>query len=131
HAQYTNFGIKPEWFTHKSEILAGHCRDVDRDFEEITRSANFNIVCAGTENEVAERIGAIQSRLEKYVPPEKAVEQVRLYRHNSGTPEQVITSLKEWEALGLGYAIVYFPDTAYDLSSLELFASEVIPAFAG
>jgi hypothetical protein len=41
----------------------------------------------------------------------------------------VITSLKEWEALGLGYAIVYFPDAAYDLSSLELFAREVIPAF--
>lgn len=130
HAQYTNFGVKPEWFTHKSDVLAAHCRDLGRDFEEITRSANFNIVCAGTETEVADRIGALQSRLEKYVPPEKAEEQVRLYRHNSGTPEQVIASLKEWEALGLAYAIVYFPDAAYDLSGLELFAREVIPAFA-
>ncbi|HEU4915526.1 MAG TPA: LLM class F420-dependent oxidoreductase [Acidimicrobiia bacterium] len=129
HAQYTNFGIKPEWFTHKSEVLAAHCRDVGRDFEEITRSANFNIICAGTEAEVADRIGALQARLEKYVPPAKAEEQIRLYRHNSGTPEQVITSLKEWEALGLAYAIVYFPDAAYDLSGLELFAREVVPAF--
>jgi F420-dependent oxidoreductase-like protein len=130
HAQYTNFGVKPEWFAHKSEVLAGHCRDIGRDFDEITRSANFNIVCAETESEVDDRIRAAQSRLERYVPPEKAEEQLRLYRHNSGTPEQVIAGLKEWEALGLAYAIVYFPDAAYDLSGLELFAREVIPAFA-
>jgi F420-dependent oxidoreductase-like protein len=129
HAQYTNFGVKPEWFAHKSEVLAGHCREVGRDFEEITRSANFNIVCAGTEAEAKERIGAVQARMEKHVSPEKAEEQIRLYRHNSGTPEQVISSLKEWEALGLAYAIVYFPDAAYDLSSIDLFAREVIPAF--
>jgi alkanesulfonate monooxygenase SsuD/methylene tetrahydromethanopterin reductase-like flavin-dependent oxidoreductase (luciferase family) len=129
HAQYTNFGVKPEWFAHKSEVLAGHCREVGRDFEEITRSANFNIVCAGSEAEAKERIEEVRARLEEHVPPEKAEEQVRLYRHNSGTPEQVITSLKEWEALGLAYAIVYFPDAAYDLSSIDLFAREVIPAF--
>jgi alkanesulfonate monooxygenase SsuD/methylene tetrahydromethanopterin reductase-like flavin-dependent oxidoreductase (luciferase family) len=129
HAQYTNFGVKPEWFAHKSEVLAGHCRDVGRDFDEITRSANFNIVCAETEAEAREKIEGIRARLEEHVAPEKAEEQIRLYRHNSGTPEQVITSLKEWEALGLAYAIVYFPDAAYDLSSIDLFAREVIPAF--
>jgi F420-dependent oxidoreductase-like protein len=129
HAQYTNFGVKPEWFSHKSEVLAGHCRDVGRDFDEITRSANFNIVCADSEAEVADRIGAVRDRFEEHVTPEKAEEQLRLYRHNSGTPEQVVESLRGWEKLGLAYAIVYFPDAAYDLSSLELFAREVIPAF--
>lgn len=128
HAQYTNFGVKPEWFSHKSEVLAGHCREVGRDFDEITRSANFNIVCADSEAEVADRIGAVRDRMEKHVATEKAEEQIRLYRHNSGTPEQVVDSLREWEKLGLAYAIVYFPDAAYDLSSLELFAREVIPA---
>jgi alkanesulfonate monooxygenase SsuD/methylene tetrahydromethanopterin reductase-like flavin-dependent oxidoreductase (luciferase family) len=129
HAQYTNFGVKPEWFSHKSEVLAAHCRDVGRDFDEITRSANFNIICAETEAEAADRIAAVQARLERHVPPEKAQEQMRLYRHNSGTPEQVIESLRDWEKRGLDYAIVYFPDTAYDLSSLDLFAREVIPEF--
>ncbi len=28
------------------------------------------------------------------------------------------------------YAIVYFPDPAYDMSSVELFAKEVIPALS-
>ena len=128
HAQYTNFGVKPEWFSHKSDVLAGHCRDLGRDFEEITRSANFNIVCADTEAEVADRIGAVRARFEEHVTAEKAEEQLRLYRHNSGTPEQVVDGLREWEKLGLAYAIAYFPDAAYDLSSLELFAREVIPA---
>ena len=31
---------------------------------------------------------------------------------------------------GLGYAIVYFPQAAYDPTDLELFAREVMPAFA-
>ena len=82
-----------------------------------------------TEAEAADRIAAVQARLERHVPPEKAQEQMRLYRHNSGTPEQVIESLRDWEKRGLDYAIVYFPDTAYDLSSLDLFAREVIPEF--
>ena len=130
HAQYTNFGIKPEWFTHKSEVLAGHCRDLGRDFDTITRSANFNIVCAETEAEVAEKLGGLKSRVGKYVTEERAAEFAKQFKYASGTPDQVISYLKEWEALGLGYAIVYFPDPAYDLSSLELFAREVVPAFA-
>ncbi|MDP9144534.1 MAG: LLM class F420-dependent oxidoreductase [Actinomycetota bacterium] len=131
HARYTNFGIKPDLFAQKSEVLAGHCRDIGRDFEEITRSANFNIVCAETEDGVEEKIARVESRMREHVPEEKAAEQARLYRHASGTPDQVVAYLKGWEALGLGYAIIYFPDPAYDLSSLELFAREVIPALAG
>lgn len=131
YAQYTNFGIKPEFFAHKSEVLAGHCRDLGRDFDEITRSANFNIVCAATEDGVEEKIRWLESRLREHVSEELAAQQAKLYRHASGTPDQVIAYLKEWEALGLGYAIVYFPDPAYDLTSLDLFAREVIPALAG
>jgi F420-dependent oxidoreductase-like protein len=131
HAQYTNFGIKPDLFAHKSDVLAGHCRDLGRDFDSITRSANFNIVCDETESGAQEKIRALESRLRQYVPEDRAAEQAKLYKYASGTPDQVISYLKDWEALGLGYAIIYFPDPAYDLSSLELFAREVMPAFFG
>ena len=131
HAQYTNFGIKPDLFAHKSEVLAGHCRDLGRDFDSITRSANFNIVCDETESGAQEKIRALESRMREYVPENRAAEQAKLYKYASGTPDQVISYLKDWEALGLGYAIIYFPDPAYDLSSLELFAREVMPAFSG
>ncbi len=128
YAQYSNFGIKPELFAHKSEVLAGHCRDVGRDFDEITRSANFNIVCAATEAEVEEKIRSLESRLREHVSEEKAAETARQFVHASGTPEQVVEYLGQWRDLGLGYAIVYFPDLAYDPGSLDLFAREVIPA---
>ena len=131
YAQYTNFGIKPDLFAHKSEVLEGHCRDVGRDFDEVTRSANFNIVCAETESEVEDKIAQVETRIREHVSEGRAAEQAKLYRYASGTPEQIITYFKEWESLGLAYAIVYFPDPAYDLSSLDLFASEVIPALVG
>jgi alkanesulfonate monooxygenase SsuD/methylene tetrahydromethanopterin reductase-like flavin-dependent oxidoreductase (luciferase family) len=47
-----------------------------------------------------------------------------------GTPERVIEHIKAYEAVGMEYAIVYFPDAAYGGESLEVFAREVIPAFA-
>ena len=46
HASYTNFGDVLDQFVDKSAILADHCRDLGRDFDEIVRSSNFNVVCA-------------------------------------------------------------------------------------
>src|SRR5690606_40136817 len=40
YADYTNFAGSPESFVHKSEVLAGHCREVGRDFDDITRTMN-------------------------------------------------------------------------------------------
>ena len=129
YAQYTNFGGDAlESFEAKSEILAGHCRDVGTDFDSITRSANFNILCAETEDRVEERKAWLLEHLGKYVSREKAERSVRLFDDASGTPEQIIARLKDYEKAGLGYAIVQFADVAYDRASLELFAKEVIPA---
>src|SRR4051812_22895843 len=43
YADYTNWDGDPETFSHKSDVLAGHCKDVGRDFDEITRTANYNV----------------------------------------------------------------------------------------
>lgn len=45
-----------------------------------------------------------------------------------GTPEQVVENLSRVRGLGLGYAILNFPEAAYDTSGMELFEREVIPA---
>ena len=47
-----------------------------------------------------------------------------------GTPEQIVERLNELKTVGLGYAIHYFPEAAHDLSGVELFEREVIPALA-
>jgi alkanesulfonate monooxygenase SsuD/methylene tetrahydromethanopterin reductase-like flavin-dependent oxidoreductase (luciferase family) len=46
----------------------------------------------------------------------------------SGTPEQIVEKLKRMRDLGCEYAILYFPEAAYDRSGIEQFAREVIPA---
>ena len=129
HASYTNFGVDLEQFKHKSEVLEGHCEDLGTDFDSIVRSSNFNIVCAETENEVEEKKQWVYEHFKKYVSEEKARRSAKDYDMMSGTPEQVAERLREWEEAGMTYAIVYFPDAAYDASSLDLFAREVIPAF--
>ena len=46
----------------------------------------------------------------------------------TGTPEQVVEKLAQMRDLGCDYAILYFPEAAYDRSGIELFEHEVIPA---
>ncbi|HEU4894548.1 MAG TPA: LLM class flavin-dependent oxidoreductase, partial [Acidimicrobiia bacterium] len=130
HAQYTNFGGDDlDVFVEKSAILQGHCADVGTDFDAIVRSANFNILCADTESGVEEKKQWFRDHMSRYVS-EKAVERwTRMYESSSGTPEQIVSKLKEFEGAGLDYAIVNFADVAYDRSSIDLFAREVMPNF--
>ncbi|PJJ73580.1 F420-dependent oxidoreductase-like protein [Diaminobutyricimonas aerilata] len=131
YAGYTNFAGTPEEFTHKSEVLRGHTDDLGRDFDSIVRSSNFNTILATSEAEVAERIDAIEARVTPALGADGAAKFVAEYRNGApavGTPEQVVERLREREALGLGYSIHYFPEAAYDRSSIELFEREVVPA---
>ena len=50
-------------------------------------------------------------------------------RLETPTKEKIVAELKEWEAVGMTYAIINFADAAYDSSGIELFAREVMPAF--
>jgi F420-dependent oxidoreductase-like protein len=132
HAQYTNFGGTPEEFTRKSELLRQHTIDAGTDFDAIVRSANYNTVLASTEAEVADRIDAIEARVSPFIGADEAAKFVAEYRSSTalgvGTPEQVVERLTHMKSLGLGYSIHYFPEAAYDRSSMELFEREVLPA---
>lgn len=129
HAQYTNFDGTPEGFAHKSKVLRGHCDDLGRDFAEITRSANYNVVLAPTEAGVADKLAWLEEHLARTVPAKAATEAAAARRGPLvGTPEQVVERLRQLEDLGMTYAITYFADAAYDRSSIELFEREVVPA---
>jgi F420-dependent oxidoreductase-like protein len=132
YAQYTNFSNDPEQFSHKREVLKGHTDAIGRDLGEITLSANFNTVIASSEAEVAERIAVIEDRVAPYLG-DRTEAFMHEYRGGAGlvgTPEQVIERLVALRERGLGYAIHYFPEHAYDRSGIELFQREVIPALA-
>ncbi len=131
YAQYTNFGWEPAEFTRKSAILAEHCKDVGTDFDAIVRSSNFNVVIAETEKDVADKLAWIQAHYTPLVSADQVERYLGLYSNGlTGTPEQIVDKLTELRALGLAYAISYFIDAAYDSTSIDLFANQVIPALA-
>ena len=133
YASYTNFDPAPEVFRRKSEILAGHCRDLGTDYAAITRSANYNVIVGETEKDVQDRLAWVKDHLLRYGTPEKiAASQVDGLAKGPlvGTPEQISEGLTALGKLGMSYAIFYFPELAYDRSGLNLFTEQVAPAFA-
>jgi F420-dependent oxidoreductase-like protein len=131
YAQYTNFTAAPEEFARKSEILAGHCREVGTDFGAIVRSANVNAVVGATQDDVQQRLQRVRDRLAALCGPEAADAMIAMNAapgNATGTPDQVVQSLTALKDLGCEYVICYFPEAAYDRSGIELFEREVIPA---
>lgn len=131
YGQYTNFSSEPSVFAHKSEVLAGHCRDVGTDYDAIVRSANFNAVIGTSQADVRDRVERLRAR-QATVADADAVNgmlaTVTAPESASGTTEQVIEKLARMRDLGCEYAILYFPEAAYDRSGVELFERAVIPA---
>lgn len=133
YAQYTNFTSEPDGFAHKSEVLAGHCRDVGTDFDAIVRSANINAVVGATETEVSDRLAGVKARMSALTGEAAAdamLNSMSTPAAGSGTPEQLVESLSKLRDLGCEYVICYFPEAAYDRSGIELFERQVIPALA-
>jgi F420-dependent oxidoreductase-like protein len=132
YADYTNFDATPETFRHKSEVLAKHCRDVGRDFDSIVRSGNYNVVIGATEKDVQDKLAWIRAHYEPLVPADALERYADLFASGPlvGTPDQIIEGLVAARDMGMTYAIGYFVDAAYDPSSIEMFAREVIPALA-
>ncbi|GAA5202856.1 LLM class F420-dependent oxidoreductase [Microbacterium jejuense] len=132
YASYTNFSGSLEEFDHKSDVLRGHCDALGRDFASITRSSNFNTIVGATEAEARDRLAVVIERLRPHVGDERAahIEHDYLASPGFGTPEQVAERLAERAGHGLGYSIHYFPEAAYDVSGVELFEREVVPALS-
>ncbi|GAA2976769.1 F420-dependent oxidoreductase-like protein [Microbacterium terrae] len=130
YASYTNFSGSLEEVDHKSAVLRGHCDAIGRDFADITRSSNFNTIVGATEAEARDRLAAVKARLLPHVGQERAdgIEREYLASPAFGTPEQVAERLAERERHGITYAIHYFPESAYDLSGVDLFEREVVAA---
>jgi len=132
YAQYTNFDGTPETFKRKSEILEQHCKDVGRDFGDITRTADYNLVIGETEKDVKDKLEWILAHYKPHAPQAE----IDRYRHMFetgplvGTPEQIIENLKEADAMGMKYPILYIADLPYDKGSRDLFATKVIPELA-
>jgi F420-dependent oxidoreductase-like protein len=129
YAQYTNFDATPETFRRKSAVLEEHCRDIGRDFGEIVRSGNYNVVIGETEKDVRDKLAWLLDHYKGLVSADQAERTHKLFSEGPlvGTPEQLVERLKQAEGTGMTYAIGYFVDAIYDPASVEMFATQVIP----
>ena len=131
YGQYTNYSADPDEFAHKSEILAGHCRDVGTDYDAIVRSANVNAILGESDADFAQRAQRVRDRLAG-ICGDSAADAMMAMNDNpgsaTGTPDRVIERLTRLRDLGCEYVICYFPEAAYDRSGIDLFEQQVIPA---
>lgn len=127
YADYSNFDGTPSTFKAKSAVLERHCEDLGRDFSSITRSANYNVLI-GSPAQIDATVRHWQERMAPYLGSQKAQEYAAAFREQPlvGEPEQIIEALQGLQAAGMEYAICYFPDAAYDDTSLRRFSEEVI-----
>ena len=113
-----NVGGDIETIKHKFDVLRGHCENVGRDYEEITRSTSIRI-----------------HLLEEGEGPEEATREVRGSRSFEeyadefmvGTPGEIVERLNPMVEAGVEYFVTYLPRVAYDPAPVEKFAREVIP----
>ena len=130
YARYTNFDSDPEGFRRKSEVLAGHCRELGTDFDAITRSANYSVILGETETDVQDRLAWMKDHLIRYgVPDDIAESRMRMFANGPlvGTPELVAERLARLGELGMSYAMLNFAEVAYDRTALTLFTEKVAP----
>jgi alkanesulfonate monooxygenase SsuD/methylene tetrahydromethanopterin reductase-like flavin-dependent oxidoreductase (luciferase family) len=129
YARYTNFDPEPDSFRRKSQILEQHCHDVGRDFDEIVRSGSYDVVVGETERDVQDKLAWIGAHYSRVLPADRAAREQTTFADGYlvGTPERLVERLQRVERMGMTYAIACFLDAAYDRSSVDLFARQVIP----
>lgn len=131
YADYTNYFGDPEQFAQKTRILQEHCKDVGRDFAQITLTGNTNVVIADDAGELDDRLGAIAARMVAggmtHSDATAHVDRSLRVQPTVGTPEQVAEALRAMRDAGLAYAITNFPEAAYDRAPVERFVREIMP----
>ncbi|MCA1848242.1 MAG: LLM class flavin-dependent oxidoreductase, partial [Actinobacteria bacterium] len=111
----------PDRLRHKFGVLRGHCEDLGRDYEEITRSTSISVFLL-EEGEDPEEATALARRGTAYDEYSK--------RFMVGTAEEIVERLQPRVEAGVNYFIVYLPRVAYEPAMVERFAREVIPNFS-
>ncbi|HVN50297.1 MAG TPA: LLM class F420-dependent oxidoreductase [Acidimicrobiales bacterium] len=118
-ADRSNFGGNPSEWAHKCEVLEGHCAEVGRDYDEITKTWSPEVFVRETEAEVE----AAGSRSFWGEPVESWTA-----GNLVGTPEQVAERIATYRDMGCGGIVPWVSDYP-DTETLRLFAEKVIPEF--
>ena len=104
-------------FNHKFNVLKEHCKTVGRDVNSINVSEQLLVCIGANEAEVEEKW--------------KLAQRMRPFSTTGikGTPAQVVDQLRDRVKMGITFFTILFGDFGPP-ATLDLFAREVIPAFA-
>ena len=108
----------PDRLRHKFGVLKGHCHDLGRDYEEITRSTSINVYLLEEGDDPVETTALARGGMsyDEYSD-----------RFMVGTAEEIVERLRPRVEAGVNYFIVYMPRVAYEPLMVERFAREVVP----
>ena len=113
--------LSPEQVAERVETLRKLCETEGRPMVEVTYEGPVWI------DEDEERI---RSRIERNAAAENPTQRTYARTAIAGTPAQVAARIREYADSGVSHVVCHFGRTT-DLRGTELFAREVIPAFAG
>jgi F420-dependent oxidoreductase-like protein len=116
-ADASNFGGKPEEFTHKCAVLQGHCADVGRDYDEIQKTWSPEVFIREDEQEIID--GGTRSFIGEAFDSWRAGNLI-------GTPEQVAEKVQAYIDLGCTGFYPWCSDYP-ETESMRLLAEQVIP----
>jgi alkanesulfonate monooxygenase SsuD/methylene tetrahydromethanopterin reductase-like flavin-dependent oxidoreductase (luciferase family) len=114
HADWWNFqGGTVEYFTHKLNVLKGHCDAVGRNFDEIVQTWSVSCVAIADTEAEAEQI----ARASKFFSEDGAI---------YGTPEQLVEKFQERADAGCAHFQLRFADFP-GTEGVARFGREVLP----
>jgi F420-dependent oxidoreductase-like protein len=119
YGDMSNFGKSVPEFVHKSDVLAGHCEAVGRNFDEIGRSVHLMSLVGRDQADV-------DAKLEVAARRRNTSAEAFAAEHLVGTVEQVNDVVGQYADAGCAEFVLYFYDMG-EYDSQQLFASEIIP----
>ena len=106
YGDYGNWDVDVEGFIHKSNILKEHCKNENRDFNEIGRTLHTNVLIAETKSDLDKKI----DKIAKYT---NTPTDYYYGRPLVGTKDKVFNTIKKYENEGCSYLIAYLPDIVW------------------
>jgi F420-dependent oxidoreductase-like protein len=113
-----NIGGDPQTIRHKLAVLREHCDAAGRNYDDIIKSSDANVLVIGK--------GADVDKATARARKDESFREGTLV----ADADQVVAHLESMIEAGIDYVIIYIPSIAYDQEPMQRFESEVIPRLA-
>ena len=106
YGDYGNWDVDVNGFIEKSKILATHCENVGRDFNEIGKTLHTNVLIADNQNDLDKKVEKLATYTN--IPKDYYYERPLI-----GTKEKVFETIEQYKEAGCIYLIAYIPDIVW------------------